>query len=373
MGERIKTVPSSRNVATEPFLDLLDRSKSGGRMVPSGAVGMRNLAGSAGLSASSDVLKWLLEEDQPVARYHTLVDLLDRRGDDPEVVRARSRIPRVGWAYDLLRTQGPKGFWEPREPRGVKEWVDFLYFPPFLSTNWRALVLSEYGLDRTDSRIRRIADLLFDYKLRLSSPFNFFHEETCISANTARMLTRFGYGDDARVGRLFDWLLEDQRADGGWNCSQGTPGTLDAWEPLAAFAALPKARRSSRIAQAIGRGAEFYLARELLHEGRPYPPWRRLHYPNHYFYDLLVGLDVLTALGYGGDRRLRPALELLREKRRADGRWVGERAHPDLGPGLTIYHDPSKVRPLVIERPGTPSKWITFRALRVLKRVEEAS
>ena len=267
-----------------------------------------------------------------------------------------------------MHAQGPEGFWEARKPRNVREWVDFLYFPPFLATNWRALVLSDLGLDATHPRIKKIADLIFEYKLRLGSPFNFFHEEACISANTARMMTRFGYADDVRVRKLYDWLLEDQRKDGGWNCSQDTPGTLDAWEPLAAFAALPRAKRSARMEQAISTGAEFYLQRELIHEGRAYAPWQRLHYPNHYYYDVLVGLDVLTELGYGDDRRLRPALKILQEKRRGDGTWRLDRVHPDVGAQTTVHPAKEKLRPLVIEAPDKPSKWITMKALRVLKR-----
>jgi hypothetical protein len=319
------------------------------------------------------VTQWLLEKEQPVVRYHTLVDLLGRGEDDPEVKLARSRIPRVGWAYDQLRQQGPKGFWEPHEPKNVGEWVNFLYFPTYLATNWRALVLSDFGLDSTNPQIKKVAGLIFEYKLRLGSPFNFFYEEACISANTARMMTRFGYADDRRVRKLFDWLLEDQREDGGWNCSQGTPGTLDAWEPLAAFAALPKAKRSSKMEQAISRGAEFYLERKLFEEGRRYAPWFRLHYPNHYYYDILVGLDVITQLGFAGDRRLRPALKILTEKRRRDGTWLMDRLHPDIGAGTTIHPEKEKIKPLVIEEPGKPSKWITLKALRVLKRVENAA
>jgi len=318
------------------------------------------------------VIVWLLEADQPAARFRALVDLLDRKEADAEVRSTRSRIAQVGWARDHLRQQGPKGFWEAREPKNVKEYVDFLYFPVFRATNWRALVLSDLGLDSGNPRIKKIADLLFEYKLRLSSPFNFFHEEMCISANTARMLTRFGYSDDPRVRKLYDWLIEDQRKDGGWNCSQGTPGTLDVWEPLAAFAALPKAKRSPKMEDAITRGAEFYLERKLFHEGRSYPPWLRLHYPNHYYYDILVGLDVLTDLGFAGDRRLRPALKILTDQRQRDGTWRMDRLHPDVGPRTTIHPDKEKIKPLVVEEPGKPSKWLTLKALRVLKRVSDA-
>jgi len=321
---------------------------------------------------NAKVVEWLLEGNQPAGGNRTLVDLLGRKETDPEVRSARSRIARAGWASNQLRLQGPKGFWELREPKNVGEWVNFLYFPYYVATNWRALVLSELGLDSRHPGIKRIADLLFEFKLRLSSPFNFYYEEMCISANTARMLTRFGYADDPRVRKLYDWLIEDQREDGGWNCSQGTPGTLDVWEPLAAFAALPKSKRSPRMEQAIARGAEFYLERKLFREGRPYPPWLRFHYPNHYFYDILVGLDVITDLGFASDRRLGPALKILANKRRRDGTWLMDRIHPDFGPG-TNYHPDRKTKPLVIEEAGKPSKWITLKALRVLKRVDEAT
>lgn len=296
-------------------------------------------------------------------------------GIDPKSdgeIRSRHRPFReVIRDAEQLRQQGPKGFWEPREPKDIGEWVNFLYFPYYTATNWRALVLSDFGLTSTNPKIKKLAELLFEYKLRLSSPFNFFNEEMCISANTARMLTRFGYADDFRTRKLYDWLLEDQREDGGWNCSQGTPGTLDVWEPLAAFESIPKAKRSPKMEQSISRGAEFYLKRNLIKEGRPYAPWLRFHYPNHYFYDVLVGLDVITGLGFGDDRRLRPALKILMGKRRRDGTWSLDRTHPDIGPRANAHPD-RKTKPLVIEAPGRPSKWITLKALRVLKRVAEA-
>jgi len=332
---------------------------------------MKGPAETTGPRREDEVIPWLLTADQPAARYFALVDLLDRKGSDPEVRSTRSRIARTGWAFEQLRQLGPKGFWEPREPKNLKEWIDFLYYPKYGSTNWRALVLSDLGLDRSTPAIQKVAEVLFEYKLRLGSPFNFFYEEACVVGNTARMLTRFGYADDPRVRKLYDWLIEDQRKDGGWDCSQGTPGTLDVWEPLAAFASLPKGKRSAEMDRAIERGAEFYLKRKLLKEGPRYEPWFRLHYPNHYYYDVLVGLDVLTQLGFGGDPRLGPALAILKDKRRRDGTWWIDRSHPDVsGPKAAQYR--SGVKPLEVEAPGRPSKWLTLKALRVLKRVDDA-
>ncbi len=319
------------------------------------------------------VLDWLLEDDQPSVRYYALIDLLGRGASDPDVRGARARIPKAGWAAQLLKRQKKGGYWEAREPKDLAEWTRFLQFPQFGSTMWPALVLADLGLTARDPRIKKIAELLFDYKLRLSSPFNFYTEEVCAVGNLAGMLTRFGYGDDRRVQKLFDWMIEDQRANGGWNCAADRPGTLDGWEALAAFATLPRSQRSRKMDHAIERGVEFYLKRALFREGSRYDPWFRFHYPRHYFYDLLVGLDVVTDLGYGDDPRLRPALALLAKKRRSDGTWAMDRVHPDVPPADRKDYSGREMTSWSLEPAGRPSKWITLTALRVLRRVEAAT
>jgi len=316
------------------------------------------------LDTSDQVVAWLLEKDQPAVRRYALLDLLDRTEHDPEVERAYSAIPKKGWAFEILRKQKPQGHWE--SPKS-------LYRPKYTATNWMAIVLSDLGLTKEDTRVRKTAELFFREWMG-NEEENIFHDEVCIVGNAARMLTRFGYGDDPRVLRLFDRLLEDQKDDGGWHCWESKAGTLDCWEALAAFAAIPQAGRTRRINGAIARGAEFYLERGLINDSGPkYLPWFRLHYPVHYYYDVLVGLDVITRLGYGMDRRLGRALDILNAKRRGDGAWPLERVHPD--PPSYAWGKRNlrwRVKPFALEEAGKPSKWITLTALQVLKRVEEA-
>ena len=176
--------------------------------------------------------------------------------------------------------------------------------------------------------------------------------------------------------KLYARLLEDQRKDGDWNCHRPNRGTLDNWEPLAAYAALPRSRRTRKVEQSIARGAEFYLKRKLFEEGKGrYAPWFRFHYPNHYYYDILIGLDLLTNLGYADDKRLRPAVKILKNKRQSDGTWLLDKVHPDLGPRATLssFSIDGSPKPLGLEEAGKPSKWITMTALRVLKRIDDAS
>jgi hypothetical protein len=169
----------------------------------------------------------------------------------------------------------------------------------------------------------------------------------------ARSLIRLGYQKDERVQSAIDWLVEEQLVDGGWDCFGRREGTLDGWEAMSAFAEIPRYQRSREVRLAIERGAEFFLNRRLVHEGRRFARWYWLRYPWHYFYDMLVGLDFMTALGYGHDRRLNEALRHLLSKRLPDGRWSLDHTNGDL----------------VIEGARKPSKVITFLSLRVLKRI----
>jgi len=50
-----------------------------------------------------------------------LVDILGRKENDPEVREAYSRIPRKGWAREILKLQKPKGYWEPKEPTNFRQ------------------------------------------------------------------------------------------------------------------------------------------------------------------------------------------------------------------------------------------------------------
>jgi hypothetical protein len=191
----------------------------------------------------------------------------------------------------------------------------------------------------------------------------------CVTGNVVRMMHRFGFRDDPRIHRSIQWLMDTQLGDGGWNCNPSArSGNLDDWEALGAFSTLSKEERSPEINRAIARGIEFYLQRKLMVEGDRYEPWFRLHYPVHYYYDLLLGLDVITRLGCTDDPRLAPALDWLESRRGADGRWPLDRWHPDEQSETVDSDDAVEDHTLALEPAGAPSRWITITALCVLHR-----
>ena len=311
------------------------------------------------------VVRWLLEPAQPSIRYRTLTELLDRPETDPEVVEAKRRIPSVGLVADLLRARDPGGWWVSDQS---------LYTPKYSATNWQMLALSELGVDRTVPEVRASCELWMDRFALKGGGVGGNSKGTghhCVVGNMARGLIRLGYRDDPRIRRSLDWLVETADPKGGWSCF-GRGRNLDSWEGLSAFAAYPRSRWTHAMTATVERAAEFFLGRELHRQGAAYAPWYRFHSPVHYYYDVLVGLDLLTALGYGADQRLRFALDLLQSKRRRDGRWVLDAVHPDVeGPIARWYerHPGARPTPLQLEPVGRPSKLITLTAWNVLGRI----
>ncbi|HYB77661.1 MAG TPA: prenyltransferase/squalene oxidase repeat-containing protein [Thermoplasmata archaeon] len=307
-------------------------------------------------------------QSDPSVRFRYWTEVEGRRPGDARVRAARRAIGRTGWAARLLSFQFPDGHWS-TPGASARE----LYRPKYIVTNWNAIVLADLGMTRDDPRVRRTAELILRRWSTRDGDLGGRNGEVCVTGNAVRTLVRFGYLDHPVVKRSIAWIVRTQKPDGGWHCFPSKTGTLDGWEGLAALAEIPEESREEAVRRSIERGAEFYLRRHLMDEGRTeYPPWFRIHYPNHYYYDLLVGLRILSRLGYGSDPRLRPALRWLQSKKRRDGTWALDADHPDLDARHGGYVFPGPVFPLRLEPPGEPSRWATVEALSVLSRCGRA-
>lgn len=84
------------------------------------------------------------------------------------------------------------------------------------------------------------------------------------------------------------------------------------------------------------------------------PGWLRFSFPFWYHYDVLRGLDYLRAAGVKPDERIAEAIRVVEGNRDPDDRW----------PLQTVYEGDSHFE--MEDAEGTPSRWNTLRALRVL-------
>lgn len=130
---------------------------------------------------------------------------------------------------------------------------------------------------------------------------------------------------------------------------------------MLAFSKLPEAKRTPYIDQAIEKGLEFLLSVDPLSSAypsgwneKPSGNWWKFGFPVFYVTDLLQNIEALVRLGLGKDPRLKNALDYIRDKQDADGKWPLEYSYT----GKTwVDFGPKK----------EPNKWVTHRAAVVLK------
>jgi hypothetical protein len=309
-------------------------------------------------------LRWLLEGD-PAIRWQTLRDLVE--AGDRTVERERKKVAREGWGARLLARQDAEGTWAVgRSSNGS------LYTPKWISTTYTMLLLRDLGLPANDRHARKACAHLLDEGIRLDGGINYGsrgiyasrgQSETCITGMVLSILNHFDYEDD-RLDTIADHLLAQQMTDGGWNCDRPRGAThasfhttINALEGLRLYE-LYRGRKVRAIRAAQSRGREFLSVHRLFRSHRTggiiKPEFTRLSFPPRWHYDILRALDYFQAVDAFTDPRLAEAIEILRARRRDDGRWIHQHSYP----GKTYFE---------MERRGAPSRWNTLRALRVLK------
>lgn len=301
------------------------------------------------------VLDWLLDAD-PAIRWQVLRDLTDAT---PGTVDAeRARVAREGWGARILAAQGPDGRWG----RGT-------FFPRGTGTFDTLHLLQLIGLDpRSGAAARALAPVHEAARWDYDPGFRFFDGEVepCINGRVVAIGAYFGRD----VTGIVDRLLTEEMADGGWNCEQengSTRGSFDTTvnvlegllEYERAFEHAPVSIGTADVRAARLRGEEYLLARRLLHRlsdgAVPQQRWLDAGFPDSWEYDVVRVLNYFRRARPEPDERMDEALDIVEAKRDATGRWPLERS-----PHETLSVD-------LGESPGQASRWITLRALRILR------
>lgn len=306
-------------------------------------------------------IKWLLDSD-PAIRWQVMRDVT---GEVPDAVEAeRSRVATEGWGAKLLARQSPAGSWG-GSPRGwrpdlPKEHRDLLV------TLYSLSVLMDLGLDPASKQARQMIDHVdkrLVFRWLNNRPYLHGETEPCINGRILGIGAYFKKPNDA----LANQLLAEQLDDGGWNCEapksrrSSFHTTICVLEGLLEY---ERARRNSAavmksVTKARKRAESYLLERRMFHSLRTgkviNKRWLRFSFPTFWHYDVLRGLDYLRNAGIKPDRRVRDAIEVVRERRHQNGRWPLNLLHPE--------HIPLKMETGV----GSASRWNTLRALRVLR------
>jgi hypothetical protein len=313
---------------------------------------------------SGSVRAWLLDSD-PAIRWQVLQDLTDAPME--EVAAERARVATEGWGAQLLSLQADDGRW------GGAAWNR-----GWTSTMHVLMLLRDFGLDPAGEQAQHAVGLVRDRVTWRGcgpaecddNPFFAGELEPCINGQVGAVGAYFGQD----VRGIVDRLLGEQLPDGGWNCEAENGSTRASFNTtICVLETLLehelRVGRSADVTAARLRGQAYLLERRLFrrkstgeiigHDRKGGGAFTRFAFPTWWHYDVLRGLEYLRRAGVTPDGRVAEAIDLVASKRDADGRWPLEVQYPGVMP--IEINDGAGVIPL------SASRWITLRALRVLR------
>ena len=324
-------------------------------------------------------VQWLLEPGDPGVQYLAMRYLIET--DAKELMAAKKKAHNEGPIANVLAKMEKEGYWE-RPGAG--------HNPKYRGTVWSLILLSQLGASvEMDKRIATASSYLLEHALTEDGHFtmNGLPSGTidCLQGNLCAALLDLGF-EDPRLDKAFEWMarsvigegvspVEDKSASvryyagkcgpkfacGGNN---KLPCAWGAVKVMLAFSKLPKKKRTRLINNAISTGVDFLFSKDPAkadypcgYSNKPSGNWWKFGFPVFYVTDLMQNVEALVGLGYGSDPRLAPALTMIREKQNVQGRWLMEYDYT----GKTWVEFGAKKQ---------PNKWVTLRALRVLKALE---
>jgi len=345
---------------------------------------------------NGDPVPWLLEPDesQPAIRYYTFRDILGRDENDSEVKAAKAAIMTSGSVPVILAAQQPEGYWGKPGPR-------------YTGTMPALVFMAQLGADGADPRVRVGCEYLLSQYIDSNGGLS-YNNTQCNAGNMGAALIDFGWLGDRRLQRAMEWLAQTITGEGVADASSrdtnkrhekfknSTPpfacsanGNLPcAWGAIKVMIALnkvPPAKRTRNMHEAIKRGVDFLLSHDPAvadypfgRGNRPASIWFKFRYPIGTSADVLQNLEVLAALGQAQNPRLANALDMVINKQNKQGCWLLEHAYKELTDiqekqvfyyqnSLRLYITYKEWVDIQPEKKGQPSKWVTLRALRVLK------
>jgi hypothetical protein len=173
--------------------------------------------------------------------------------------------------------------------------------------------------------------------------------------------------DEIKLHSIVDSILGEKMPDGGFNCRTTRSGarhsslhtTLSVLEGILEFQNQGYTYRMDDLRKARKSSEEFILIHQLFLSDRTgkiiKKEFLNIPYPCRWKYDILRALDYFQYAGTKYDKRMQAAIDVILRKRRKDGLWNLQTAHP----GQVHFK---------MEQPGKPSRWNTLRALRILKQ-----
>ncbi len=285
-------------------------------------------------------------------QYQTHRDLLDT--DKPTL---RKKIESEGWGSRFLSYRHSNG-----------HWGRAFYQPKWISTHYTLLDLKNLNISPDNKKIKETLDIIFtnqkgsDGGIRCGADQR---SDVCVNGMVLNYASYFCVSEES-LRSVIDFLLNEKMNDGGFNCRSNTTGathsslhtTLSVAEGILEYQRNGYKYRLKELVKAKNKSHEFILMHRLFRSDKTgkiiNPNFLKLYYPGRWYYDILRALDYFQDANVKHDDRMADAIEVILGKRTKDGLWKLASKHS----GQTHFE---------MELAGKPSRWITLKAMRVLR------
>lgn len=249
-------------------------------------------------------------------------------------------------------------------------WGDEYYKPKWKCTHYTLLELRNLEVEPSLPPARRAIDDAIKANIGRDGGINPSRSprsasDVCINGMFLRFACYFRQPESS-LKSIIDFLLAAKMNDGGFNCQFKKAATkhgslhttLSVCEGLHEYIRSGYGYRQNEVGSALARAHDFMLLHRLYKSDRTGEiidlKFLEMRNPTRWRYDILRALDHLRCAGAPYDVRMEDAIQYIKGLMNERGRWK-------LGPRLPgeRYFD--------MERQGSESRWITLKALRVLK------
>jgi len=301
------------------------------------------------------LLNWLPDSDVSI-QYQVHRDLLGE-----ERIDLKKRILKEGWGKQFLSFRKPDGHW------GLG-----FYQPKWTSSHYTLLDIKNLNPIQDHSLIQESVHMIADNEkghdggINPSGTVN--ESDVCINGMFLNYASYFKTSEDKLIS-VVDFILSQKLTDGGFNCRLNRSGavhsslhsTISVCEGFREYLDNNYSYRKEEVIKAEKEAQEFILLHQLFLSDKTgeiiSPKFLMLSYPGRWRYDILRALNYFRSANVPYDKRMQAALDVIKKKRRKDGKWTVQAKHP----GKTYFD---------YEKPGQASRWNTLRALRVLNCYE---
>jgi hypothetical protein len=324
-----------------------------------------------------DPVKHLLFSGSDAIRFYAKRDLLGEDGGSVRILWELAEPRR------LLRNQRSDGSWSVTG-KNPEKFPDVKY--GLIETFKRLRVLvGKFELDKTHLAIETAVEYVFTCQTE-EGDFRGFYVDQYVPHYTGlivELLTKAGYGGDARVVKAINWLVKVRQRDGGWTY----PGLTEklSWEEgvyisshhaetlrfdpslpfshsitgmaLRALACHPDYVHTEEATNAGELLASRFFQPDLYKSYKAADYWVRFQYP-FWWNNLVMALDSLSRIGFTSDQhKIRKGLTWLVDHQSMDGHWENS------------YRDSAKN--IETEKAEEDRLWVTLAICRVFQRLRK--